>query len=362
MNLSRPGRAAVVAVAVALGVLGCGRKVTSVDSSFTTPAGTRTDRAKLVVFVDRPVPVLYYADFSPPGVSPSDVLDSTVYMRRATPVTVHGMIFDGTPASGYQVFRREDGGGLAPLDDFVHTPSQRWVDMQWELYSFRDEDPTRSAPPTYQARGLLAGAATARSPLTNPASTAVDTALADIGLDIVYGQPPNTPYIDSLFTVRWNAVPGAAGYYLHVFQFRNDLRDERERILAGTPAPFFEGKTKDIYGAFLPAGVTRHKVGDPDGIIFTRRQTFYGQVYLVRASAVDASGRMIAFTNRSAYRVGPYENGYTLQPLGAIIVSPTRSAIEPQNSASGVRVEAPLTGQPARLIEAGGQRYLQPER
>lgn len=375
MNAFSIRRSALLGVAAALGfsallAAGCSKKIVSVDPDFTAPEGTANEFARMVVYDDRAIPVYYFSDFSPPGPDPNDLIDSIGYVRRGSAATLNGLILDGTPASGYQVFRREEGGGMAPLQDFVAQPSARWVDREWEIYAFRDDDPTRIGPPTYQARGLLAGVATARSPVTNTAALG-DTSLPDIGLRIAYGSPPNEPYIDSLFTLRWNAVPGAVGYYLHVFQFRSDLRDELERTLAGTPSPFFVGKSKDFYAAFLPAGVTQYKLGGPEGITFTRRQTFYGQNYFARVSAVDTLGRMIAFSSFSSdpqvasYRIGPYENGYTLQPLGAIIVSPSRPPIGAPAGASRVRAEAPFargTVRAARVIESDGQRYLHFER
>jgi hypothetical protein len=270
---------------------------------------------------------------------------------------MNGMIFDGTAAGGFQVFRREQGGGMRLLNDFVLTPSQRWLDSQWELYSFRDDDPARPAPPTYRGRGLLSGAATERSPLTNVASN-TDTTLIDVNLRIIHGSPPFEPYTDSLFTLAWNAVPGAAGYYLHVYQFRNDLRDDLERTLAGCAAPFFEGKSKDIYAAFLPAGVTQHKIGSPGVTVFTQRTTFYGQVYNARVSAVDANGNMIGFSRRGDDRIGPYESGYTLQPLGAILVAPQRPA--PLGPARAMPTSFGVRD--VRIIESGGIRYLHAER
>src|SRR6185503_10998086 len=202
----------------------------------------------------------------------------------------------------------------------------------------------------YRGRGLLAGAATERSPLTNMASSS-DTALIDVRLRVLHGAPPFEPYTDSLFTLAWDPVPGAVGYYLHVFQFRNDLRDDNERTIAGAPAPFYEGKSKDIYAAFIPAGVTQHKIGDPGVTLFTRRATFYGQAYNARLSAVDASGRMIGFSRTGDERIGPYDTGYTLQPLGAVVVAPSRAA--PLGGPARA-LPTPLGARSVQLVEAGG--------
>lgn len=351
-----PIRRLVILTAAAALAAGCAKKVTSVSESYTSPEGTASAGSRLVLSPDHAVPRFYFADFSPPGPSPNDVVDSVGYLRRGTAATLHGMIFDGTGASGYQIFRQEQGGGMRLLTDFVVKPSQRWVDSQWELYSFRDDDPARPSPTTYRARGLLSGAATERSPLSNLAASTTDTALADIGLRIINGAPPFEPYIDSLFTVAWNPVPGAAAYILHVFQFRNDLRSEDERTLGGAPAPFFEGKSKDLYAAYFPSTVTQHKLGSGGGVILTRRQTYYGQVYLTRVSAVDANGRMIATTLDGDLRIGPYENGYTLQPLTALAVAPTR--VPPLGPARA----ATMNGRPARILDGQGLRILQPAR
>lgn len=350
-------RALLLAGFAALLAAGCSKKVTSVSESYTSPEGTESPNSRLVVFPDYPIARTYIADFSPPGPSETDRVDSVVILRKGSPTTMNGMIFDGTAAGGFQVFRREQGGGMRLLSDFVIEPSHRWLDSQWEFYSFRDDDPTRLAPPTYRARGLLSGAATERSPLTNLA-TSSDTALADIGLRILHGSPPFEAYTDSLFTLAWNAVPGAVGYYLHVFQFRNDLRDELERTLAGVPAPFFEGKSKDLYAAFFPPTVTQHKLGGGGGTLFTRRQTFFGQIYYARVSAVDAEGRMIATSRLGDDRIGPYEEGYTLQPLSAIAVVTSRvPPLEPTRAFPHA-----LGARSVQVVESGATRILHYER
>lgn len=355
MTPSSIRRLTAVLAAAALVATGCAKKVTSVSESYTSPEGTESDRTQLVVFADYPISVSHYADFSPPGPSPRDTLKFVEILRKGAPGTVHGMIFDQSLAGEFEIFRRELGGGMRLLNDFVTEPSRRWFDSQWEFYSFRDDDPSRPVPATYRARGLLSGATTARSPLTNSASIG-DTAIIDLGLRIIHGSPPFEPYTDSLFTLAWNPVPGAVGYYLHVYQFSNDLRDPLERALAGTAAPFFEGKSKDFYAAYFPATVTQHKIGDGGGTVFTRRQTFFGQVYMARVSAVDASGRMIASSRPGDSREVIEEDGYRFEPLGAIAVSTTR--VPPL----GLSAPRPLGARDVQVIESGGTRILHYER
>lgn len=347
------------ALAVLATAAGCSQKVTSVSSDYTVPEGVPSADAQLIVYAERPVVREFMTDVSPPGPSPTDTRDSLSVVWRFAPTVVNGQIVDGTRATDYQVFRREDSGGVRRILDFAVRPSARWVDSQWELYTFRDDDPARPVPATYFGRGLLSGVATPASPLTNAGSGTTDTSLADIGLRIVHGAPPNEPYTDSLFTLEWNAIPGAAAYYLHVFQYRNDLRDEMERVHSGVPAPFFAGKSKDLYAAILPPSVTRHRLGEANGRILTRRPTFYGQVYYARVSAVDGEGRMIAFPVDGDLRAGAYDNGYTLQPVGGIAVETTRV---PPESGPLFALPGRLEPRRARLIDRHGVRILHLER
>jgi hypothetical protein len=114
------------------------------------------------------------------------------------------------------------------------------------------------------------------------------------GVQLVHGDPAGVTsnYTDSLFTLRWDAVPGAANYVLHVFQPQSDARAP-DVLASAIPGPLTIGKTRDQFLVLLPGTVTQYRLGDPGGIVLARGKTFMGQAYLARMSALDAQGRVI---------------------------------------------------------------------
>ena len=352
---------ALAAMVLALGALaltGCSKKLTTVDSGYTTPEGTPTANARLVVYPDKTNERSYYLDLPPPGPDPNDPLDRVQVYRYGTDQTAHGVILDGTAANGYQVLRVENGGGLRVLKDFTSGCCSAG--------STRAGSSTPSTTTTSSAqraasvqRGVVSGVISGSSPITG-ISTITDTSVADIHVSIVYGNRgliPPEPYIDSLFTLQWAPVPGAASYILDVYQLRGDLRSEDERALSGVAAPLYFGKTNDIYIVLLPPTVTRYKLGDTVGTTQTRTQTFYGRVYAARVTALDARGKMIGFSHGDQ-RLGPGGDGeYSLYSLGAIEVSPSVVPPFAAFSAAGAASKAPVMfdahGRPGRLITVG---------
>jgi hypothetical protein len=151
----------------------------------------------------------------------------------------------------------------------------------------------------------------------------------------------NIPYTgisapaDSLFEMSWLAVPGAIGYWLHVYQFLE--AQQADQIISGVPAPMYVEKSRDFFFGFVAAPSTSYKLGDPDGAeIFTQKVTLRAQVYLVRVAAVDSEGRLIAYTFGD-FGVAFAGEGYSLFPLGAKAINVR--VVEPQ--------VAPATALPA---------------
>jgi hypothetical protein len=312
--------AALLLLAGALAVSGCGKKVTTADASYTTPEGTFSPDARLVVYPDAPVLARIYSDGGEPGpgvdLERPDLLDTlrdSVEVRQSTPGTLHGIVFDGTPASAYQVLRRESNGGLFPLKDYLLPPNRRFLDSQWELYAFQDPTPSGYSPASYIGRGLVSGAVSRTSPLTNLGVT--------IGSDV-----SNLAYTgdraptDTLITMRWVPVPEAVGYWIQVYQFRGNAE---ERLLSATPAPFVLGPTRDFFVAWVPAPADSYKIGRPGAMVLTRRVLLSGAEYFVRVSAVSAEGRLVAFTYGDLDEVRG-RGTYRLFRLGAARVAPHR--------------------------------------
>jgi hypothetical protein len=92
--------AALAALAVAtMAIVGCARKVTTVNPSFTFPEGTRSDRVQQFAFPDIPFYAAEYIDRTPVGVDPNDTLVTLWRVYDEGPGILRGMIFDGTAAS-----------------------------------------------------------------------------------------------------------------------------------------------------------------------------------------------------------------------------------------------------------------------
>ena len=150
--------------------------------------------------------------------------------------------------------------------------------------------------------------------------------LADFALDqaaenIRYSddRQPN----DSLFRMTWTPVAGAAGYWVHVFQYRSDATQD-ERVRAGSPSPVFNGKVRDYLIAYVPGTTNSFKLGATSGAeVLTRRLTIFGQVYQVRVSAVDNDGQLIGFSHGDTSIVAGVTT-YQKYAKGSFDVNPTR--------------------------------------
>ncbi len=338
MNLS-PVPLSRVALAAALlaGLLaaaGCAKKVTSADPNYTAPEGRLSADARLIVFPDAPITVQTWGDAEPEGPGAGDSLVSTEQVYLLGPGAIHGTIFDGTAASAYQVLRRDPNGGYRQLKDYVLNPVRRFLDSQWELYTWDDTRPSGYAPASYLGRGVVAGAVTPTSPLTNPGELA-GTAIADLAYTGLTAPP------DSNITMKWRPVSGAKGYWMHVYQFKGG---PEERILSASPAPFVPNLTRDFFVGYVPAPADSYKIGMPGALVLTRRTLLMSIEYLVRVSAVDASGRMIA-TTYGVNDVVPGDKSYRRFRLGAVKVQPKRPGM-PAPAAALTPVEPALAARP----------------
>jgi hypothetical protein len=330
---------AALAVASVLGA--CSKQPTSIDPSFTMPEGTASARAQLVLWYDLPNHVDVYLDKPPSGPSAdfcnrpvpgdSDVVQpgQAYDIQRAAPGTIFGLIFDGTPGNAYQVFRRESGGGFHQLDDFNLKPTTPWIDRQWEIYSFSDPHPSvvEDHGPSYVGRGVIQGSVTESSPLTNVAQLPVPGSgppIADITLHLACK--------DSCFNISWDPVPGAARYWIQVYQFKT-RPNNLEAVLAGAPTPLYTGLARDFFVGYLEGNQTAIQIGDTtrtDVTILTLRNPIpRHQVYKVRVAAVDDQGNLLAVTQGTRgsiliaatlyglFRQGAYDFEFTPKTVGA---------------------------------------------
>jgi hypothetical protein len=316
MNLrTRIGYALVGAAALtACGLLAisCSKKPTRVDASYTTPEGTRSDAVRLVLWPSLPNSAAHFKDLPPVGGGPEDSLIDILTFRRDPEGSLRGMVFDGTPATAYQVLRRETNGGLQALNDFAFTPTRRWLDSDWEVYEFLDTRPI--ATPSYIGRGVLAGVIGSASPLTNEAQLAPHTVV-----NIPLSFPTDT-------TVSWDPVPGAALYFAHIYQLRQ--APPNEQILSGAPAPIYRGLSRDF---FLGLTATPQVFGRDQpftGIVLTRRNMPPAS-YLARVSAVDSQGQLIAYSFGDSAEIVGDVGEYLKFPLGAAALPRRRIGSRP---------------------------------
>ncbi len=341
-QMAHAPRWALVAV-LALGLAGCAKKKSVVDADFTLPEGAASPAARLVLWRETPTTMRVYQDVLPLGVGPEDRLLSVIPFGSDRPGRIHGLIFDSTAASGYQIMRKDANGGLSQLNDFVAVPTRRWLDREWEFYAFADDDTARLSR-TYIGRGVVGGVVSAGSPLTNAVrdtSRAYPTITYTGNTGIANDGTP-VP-LDSLFLMEWNSVPGASGYYLHVYQPAFNLVTTREQVMSGMQAPLFVGKSRDILVAFVPAASPQPATVSfrmptasatvPGARIITVRPTGYGQEYRVRIAAVDKLGRMISVTtgDNGIPLSGTLPDGtaltttqYALYSFGAVRITPSR--------------------------------------
>ncbi len=343
MNVSaRSPRVARVALcgACLLGALslvsGCSKKLTTADASYTMPEGVPASNARLIVYPDLPITIGIWKDktehvgesdllgtWNPKGPQFPDgdslVSERTLYTSGAG--AIHGVIIDGSAADGFEVLRRESGGGLRALQGFVLQPLRRWLETGEELYQFTDLTPSGYQPASYFGRGLLQNAVRKESPVTNEARLASAT----VGAITIRSAAIQT---DSLFTVKWDPVPGAVAYWIHIFEFQPTVTDV-ERRLAAAPAPIVTAPTRDFLVALLPGSATQYRIGEGATrvMIYQKLAFRFGRAYQVRIAAIDSDNRLLAMTLGDSRQevivlgtVGEAGN-ITVSPRGATIVN-----------------------------------------
>ncbi|TMQ70880.1 MAG: fibronectin type III domain-containing protein [Candidatus Eisenbacteria bacterium] len=275
--------------------------------------------SQLVVWRDTPTQDSVFADLGAAGPSPEDTLIATHDIYYAGPGEIRGMIFDYTRADRFEVFRRESGA-FRPFKDFLINPSKRFLKGQADVFRFLDVPPPGPSE-QYIGRGLVEGVGAADAPKTNLAQAGGGQVAMDLQYTGATGIRPDIRPLDSLLTLEWNAVPGAAGYWVHVYQLTNQGGEEI---------------------VFLPAGTTSYHLGDPlpaGGRILTYTTPINGLDYQVRIAAVDANGQLISYTGISgSFGIFRSETTYRKFPLGSVIVHPNRPILPPGEAEPSVLI------------------------
>jgi hypothetical protein len=294
-------RSVAVAGLLVLAANSCSKKVTSVDAGYATLEGVpSSSAARLFVEQNYPMKVYFMRDEGSRGPSSGDVVIDSSTTQIGAPTVFTGVILDKTNANGYRPYRTESNGGMLGLGNFILQPVRRWLDGQAEFFIFTEDDTLGGLPRRYQARGSFNGVTTPASPLTNTATLVTPSSAypTDLLLQIDHGNVnavPPTAYTDTLIRLKWRAVPGAAGYFVHVFQGADGMSDAQV-FQRGRPNVIVTDPSKDIYLAYVDGAQTSHKIGDPALAVYTQRKTFLGQTYQARVSAVDANGQLIGVT------------------------------------------------------------------
>jgi len=292
--------AMLVLALVGIGAVGCSKKLTAIDNALAPPTFPEGVRDTLS---DSPSDLIVWPDVSNPIVivySDTSRADEFFDRYRVGEGASVGTIMDYIGSTGYQMFRRENGGGFRRLFDYPLAATRRWADRSYygtpqgsevlssaQMFAFTDPTPPGIDPLGYMGRAVVSGISGAHSPLTNLGQVAGGVGLIGWTID----------FSDSLLDIRWSPVSGAKGYWVHVYQPRNDLRSSSEAVGIGLVAPVAIGKVRDQFIGYFPATVSGYELGDPlpDGArILVYRVLQAATIVHVRISAVDADGQLIA--------------------------------------------------------------------
>jgi len=299
------------------------------------PEGQASTKAELVVYLDTPNRVLTFVDNGVPGPDTTDRVIGTQDFYTTGPGAVQGMIFDSTSANQFEVYRRE-GAGYRQFKDFAIKAAKVYLQSKWEAYKFADSKPV--PPPTrhYLGRGIVSGVSGKLSPLTNTGRVSLSPVAGTLDFTAPTGVPPDFrfPKPDSLLYMEWEAVPGAVGYWVHVYQLTDQAGDEI--IRSGIPAPLYLAVTRDYFVGYFPEATAARPAGFPTrrsyrigvdplpamGRMVTQRTLLNSQLYLVRVAAIGAAGELLAYTGESeAIQVFRLEGSYRAFPLGGALVN-----------------------------------------
>ncbi len=278
--------AAVLALVALALAAGCEKRPTGFDPNPIAPEGIPSPDARLIAYHNAPLPVLA-RDYASRNIDSVEV-GALAFAGPATMPLL--LLLDGTPANSYELYRRDGGGKFQRTGDYALQSVTKFVNVGYEMYFSTDPTPSTYAPPTYLARGLVDGVASHASPLSNEGRLP----LPDVQ-PITYNGEHET--FDSLFVVSWIGVPGATGYWVHIYE---KPIPGGERLLSSLPSPIAYVTAGDLFLGFRagnnPGGSVRFRLGDTGMFALKSKPPLLGHDYLVRVTGVDADGQVIAQT------------------------------------------------------------------
>jgi hypothetical protein len=345
-------------------VAACAKKPVSLtDPALSPPVYPegRPGNTTLVMYPDTPVPLQLWQDNGDPGESPDDVLLETTQIYESGPGAAVGMIADSTDASQYQVYKHQGDGGYVDLFPNTVKPVRTWPYSHYDAYLF--VDPSPFAPPAreYIGRGVVDGLVTTDAPLTNVS----DMSQLNVPGTLRYlGRVFPDTTMDSLVFLKWQAVPGAAGYWISMYGFPPAFLPQSGLLHNALPHPILTEHLPEYFVAYIPAPTTSYKLGDP--LPTGGRLLNYGRIivtqnsYAVRIVAVDGNGQMLDFTGSTgAFVVQGIAPGlYYRFPLDAVLVFPVPVPPIPgaERRAGPDRLARPLAPGETRLSRFSGPR------
>ena len=279
------------AALLALGALavaaGCEKRPTGFDPNPNAPEGTPSANSRLLAYRNAALRVLA-RDYASQNIDSVEV-GAKAFAGDATMPLL--LLLDGTPANSYELYRRDGGGKFQRTGDYTLQSATKYVNVGFEVFFGTDPTPGTYAPPTYLARGLVDGVASHASPLSN------EGRLVFPDVQPITYNGDHQPF-DSLFVVSWIGVPGATGYWIHIYE---KPIPSGQRLLSSLPAPIAYVTAGDLFLGFRagnnPGGSVQFRMGDTAGLFVLKSHApLIGHDYLVRVTGVDTDGQVIAQT------------------------------------------------------------------
>src|SRR5262245_50183120 len=140
--------AAVAALLALLAAVGCEKRPTGFDPDPNRPEGVTSADARLLSYRNYGLRVMV-RDYATPDI------DSVEYSLNAFPgpqTMPLLLIEDGTPASAFELYRRDDGGKFERTSDATLTSRFKYVNAGYEEFFTPDPSPSAYAPSSYLAR------------------------------------------------------------------------------------------------------------------------------------------------------------------------------------------------------------------
>jgi hypothetical protein len=265
---------------------GCEKRPAGYDPDPNRPEGVTTTDTKLVAYRNQALRVMI-RDYASTNID-SVVVGVSAFTGPTTMPLL--LLFDATQSNQFEMYRRDSGGKFQRTTDFDLDSHFKYISAGIETYFTSDPAPGAYQPPTYLARGLLNGVATHASPLSNEAR------MLQTDLPPVTYNGPLFP-TDSLFTLSWLGVPGAAGYWIHAYE---KPIAAGQRLTCAIPGPLSYLTAGDMLIAYYngnnPGGSVQYQLGSPGLVTLRYNPPLLGHDYFIRITAVDGTGQVIAQT------------------------------------------------------------------